>query len=330
MSSNEINILNSNSKSIESFYNDDKYVTLNLNSQFEEDQIDFTILDKISKSLKADNDNFAFVFHSEDEDHPSHSFLKRKVFNENAFLGSEEESRIASKFTSTSSFAVISSVERNIFWTEEQNNNVFQEYSINKLSSCDKYNKIEEYEVDTYKNKLEEEKEDDEKEIMLFITNNFNHNTNNQNSNPINKIIEFFKSKSNNLKSNENVLVNEISNKNDTKKCCSCIKSHCLKLYCDCFKKENYCFNCTCPYCLNKKKYEIVRQKSISYLKMKNKHAFKPVIIEKSDNHQNEKVNKEHIKGCKCVNSSCIKNYCECFQFGTKCTSSCKCQNCLN
>ena len=109
------------------------------------------------------------------------------------------------------------------------------------------------------------------------------------------------------------------------KNCCSCKQSHCLKLYCECFKMGEYCLDCTCPQCFNREKYDDFRQQSINHLKIKSKHAFKSVIT------LDEKNNKEkHIKGCKCKNSNCQKNYCECFQNKMGCSESCKCLNCSN
>lgn len=113
--------------------------------------------------------------------------------------------------------------------------------------------------------------------------------------------------------------------KHGLKKCCSCKKSHCLKLYCECFKGGLYCENCTCPNCLNKEKFELFRQQSINFLKSKSKHAFKPVKMLETESKE-----EKHIKGCKCKNSSCKKNYCECYQNGMKCSDLCKCLNCMN
>lgn len=107
------------------------------------------------------------------------------------------------------------------------------------------------------------------------------------------------------------------------KNCCSCKKSSCLKLYCECFKKGNMCYSCTCPNCYNCQDYIELREKSIINLKAKNQHAFRSTPNEngKSDNIS---------KGCKCKNSNCQKNYCECYQNGIGCSELCKCQNCYN
>lgn len=107
------------------------------------------------------------------------------------------------------------------------------------------------------------------------------------------------------------------------KNCCSCKKSNCLKLYCECFKTGKYCSGCTCPDCYNSEEFNEVRQKSIAFLKSKNQFAFK---------YDNDKeMNSIRIaKGCKCKNSNCQKNYCECYQSGFGCSESCKCQNCYN
>ena len=35
------------------------------------------------------------------------------------------------------------------------------------------------------------------------------------------------------------------------KKSCNCVKSRCLKLYCDCFAQGVYCSGCSCQDCHN-------------------------------------------------------------------------------
>lgn len=223
---------------------------------------------------------------------------------------------------------------------EEDRDYCFDELDVNKVFDIDKINQN-----DT-KNKLKIEEKKKEK---FKITS----------GNPINKIIEIIEKENISL-DKQNIFKNEdfqlpialedksylginkrkiifssskaISNHNQPEKdksvkkiCCSCQKSHCLKLYCECFKRQKYCEGCSCPNCLNKEKFEMIRQQSICFLKNKSKYAFKSVEILNEN-----KLLKEHIKGCKCKNSNCQKNYCECYQNGMKCGNHCKCANCLN
>ena len=196
--------------------------------------------------------------------------------------------------------------------------------------------------------------------INIFNFNNFNSNNinnsnylnNNKNNNTLSSEVSINDNSSPYNINNEDIsIINQIKNPNNDsnyraslfnrkksscislkkvnstlkKNCCSCKQSHCLKLYCECFKMEVYCIDCTCPQCFNRENFEVLRQQSINHLKNKSKHAFKSVVT------KDEKNNIEkHIKGCKCKNSNCKKNYCECFQNGMSCSDICKCLNCSN
>ena len=135
---------------------------------------------------------------------------------------------------------------------------------------------------------------------------------------------------------------------------CSCKNTKCLKLYCECFANQRYCDGCGCINCFNLPKFEDIKNKAIEYLQKRNKTAFISKIIEtdhkqikdyaldKNNNNNNNSYNSNisiinnsniklmHHKGCRCKNSNCLKNYCECFQLGVACSELCQCCNCKN
>ena len=54
---------------------------------------------------------------------------------------------------------------------------------------------------------------------------------------------------------------------------CNCRNSSCLKLYCECLKKQEFCKNCNCKDCHNKEG-DVLREIKISQIKKKNPNAF--------------------------------------------------------
>jgi len=102
-------------------------------------------------------------------------------------------------------------------------------------------------------------------------------------------------------------------------KCCSCKKSKCLKLYCECFASGTSCQGCNCQNCHNTEdnKEDILKVKQV--LKEKN-----PLALKRHSPEKPQQVT------CNCSKSGCIKKYCECFKSGGKCGTGCNCTECKN
>jgi len=117
-------------------------------------------------------------------------------------------------------------------------------------------------------------------------------------------------------------LDDDITNSNATNKKfmgCNCKNSGCLKRYCECFSRMKYCdSNCQCKNCLNNIKFEKERTEAIKIYLVKSPVSFKKINMDLNN------------ITCNCKKSNCLKNYCECFQFGLKCTYSCGCVDCKN
>jgi hypothetical protein len=102
---------------------------------------------------------------------------------------------------------------------------------------------------------------------------------------------------------------------------CKCKNSQCLKLYCECFAQSVTCAEaCKCQNCKNTTEEHVLIQRARSSIERRNPKAFEKKII-----HGNR-----HASGCKCRNSKCQKNYCECFRAGVDCTNYCECSDCNN
>ena len=92
---------------------------------------------------------------------------------------------------------------------------------------------------------------------------------------------------------------------------CTCKKSRCLKLYCDCFARKVLCTSrCTCEPCENKSETSeaLIKARNLA----KSSGAF------------------EKLDCCTCKNSRCLRKYCLCFSNAKPCTDKCSCTNCSN
>ena len=105
---------------------------------------------------------------------------------------------------------------------------------------------------------------------------------------------------------------------------CNCKKSRCLKLYCDCFRVQEYCFNCNCLDCANTVATDHERRDAMTSILERNKDAFKPRV------NPTEGSGSTHLTGCHCKRSACLKKYCECFTGMVACSKRCNCLECKN
>lgn len=106
--------------------------------------------------------------------------------------------------------------------------------------------------------------------------------------------------------------------------CCSCRKSRCLKLYCECFARGGECSSsCGCSECYNTPEYFDFKRLVIEEIVAKNPNAF---------------CSRFHLslpdaslsRGCGCKKTGCKKKYCECFTAGVACSAQCRCCPCEN
>lgn len=108
--------------------------------------------------------------------------------------------------------------------------------------------------------------------------------------------------------------------------CCNCKNSHCLKMYCECYRSQGACSShCKCKDCYNTVKLNKTKQD------IRQTEKRKDVFI---------KLRKDQVRltgprartksSCKCKKSNCLKKYCECFALGKGCSSACECQDCKN
>jgi hypothetical protein len=99
----------------------------------------------------------------------------------------------------------------------------------------------------------------------------------------------------------------------DSEEGCNCRYSGCLKFYCKCLREGKACNNCNCSGCGN----HTDNHSRISKL------ARRANQLEPTGQGSEAQVQFPKPVGCNCRRSSCLKNYCDCRQFGNKCGESC-------
>ena len=112
-------------------------------------------------------------------------------------------------------------------------------------------------------------------------------------------------------KNNNNELKNCIKQNNiiNTKICCTCTKTNCIKKYCACYSNGKFCDGCECINCMNTSKNKKEKE---------NENRNKNILI-----YENNVI-------CNCTKSNCLKKYCECYKLGKECGTLCRCIGCAN
>ena len=146
----------------------------------------------------------------------------------------------------------------------------------------------------------------------------------NNESCPLNKHTNISKKSSLSKFNKPNLKVKKLKKKKGVD-CCSCSKTHCMRLNCSCFKMGRTCgIDCVCNNCFNQPSYSKLRSFVIEKTKHINSKAFNSVLAE-----INELSVKVNTQGCQCK-KGCNNRYCYCSANGVGCSPICRCEGCLN
>ena len=196
---------------------------------------------------------------------------------------------------------------------EQTKSNIFyQKRNRREDSNIENFNKLE-------KNSEQESKSLENKDINNDINNKSDSNQKKKfyENNQFNKHEQFICKKMSLDLDDDDINNQNLGNKKING--CNCKNSGCLKRYCECFSRMKYCdINCQCKNCINNINNEKERNEAIRIYLIKSPVSFKKINMD--------------LKNviCNCKKSNCLKNYCECFQFGLKCTYNCGCVDCKN
>lgn len=92
---------------------------------------------------------------------------------------------------------------------------------------------------------------------------------------------------------------------------CTCKKTRCLKLYCQCFGVKLYCgTNCRCLQCYNVEQHEKFRKEAMRLILSRNPSAFDTKFKKNQKDEKAEAKSLAHKLGCKCRKSACMKKVC--------------------